>query len=127
MVQEDAGVKVQTERDVRTYQVELSLDSAESLFLQENCARHGWPREKYRRLEYANHLDLLERRERELSGRGPEETETDMTERKRRALTLAELKRALEASSRPLWSAEEARHGRGGCKDTRGGKETPGY
>lgn len=111
MVQEDAGVKVQTERDVRTYQVELSLGSTESLFVQENCARHGWPREKYRRLEYANHLDLLERRERELSGRGPEETETDMTERKRRALTLAELKRALEASSRPLWSAGEACHG----------------
>ena len=94
----ESYLKVQTERNVRTYRAELLLDSTESLSLQEGCARHGWTREKYRLLEYAYHSGLLERRERELSGRGPKETETDMSERKRKASTLTELERALEAA-----------------------------
>ena len=85
----ESYLKVQTERNVRTYRAELLLDSTESLSLQEGCARHGWPREKYR---------LLERRERELSGRGPKETETDMSERKRKASTLTDLEKELEAA-----------------------------
>ena len=94
----EAYLKTQSLRSIRTYRSELSLDVAESLSLQEGCASHGWTPGKYRMLEYACRSGLLERLERELSGRGPDEAEKEMAERRRKATTLTELERALEAA-----------------------------
>ena len=99
----EAYLKTQSLRSIRTYRSELSLDVAESLSLQEGCASHGWTPGKYRMLEYACRSGLLERLERELSGRGPDEAEKEMAERKRKATTLTELERALEAA----WAENE--------------------
>ena len=109
----EAYLKTQSLRSIRTYRSELSLDVAESLSLQEGCARHGWASGKYRMLEYACRPGLLER---ELTGRGPEEEPSDMEKRRRRAATLTELERALEAALK-RHGAVRSMSGRGSCYD----------
>lgn len=73
MVREDAedGGGVSEDAEPSEHPDILSLDVAESLSLQEGCARHGWAPGKYRMLEYACRSGLLERMERELPALRP--------------------------------------------------------